>query len=457
MPKLSANFGPIPVRVTLDGSGNGTATFQPNGNNARITTLFVKVATSTLQATVNIYKGQVADTSIIGSTPSGSTGAPAFGNIDLVDGETLYVVWTGGDVGAVATATFVGQTIPFSEVGGSTLRWSDPIAANDGSLIFPAIKSPNYVAGTAGWIVKRNGDVEFNNAVIRGSVSAGGGNVLLNANGYTQTGSFGKQFKINGNAGFLAQRDPTDGSAAQMIVNLGSFGDSWGGVTYYTPTTPTTNNANNIDSGHVMAQYDEAGATDRPLITIRSPTITGLESALIDLFGQRSTSATDDSEITLDASIVNTTESFRIRGNDGGRGIISSGGMAGSSAAIGNTETDLFTCSAFTFKAERAYALKAAGMHTVSVASNRPLYRLRKSSGGTQIIAKSIFNGVAGAQNQADWLGFFYVTGADVTASPVVSVIGSAAFTVTVLGPYGVTIEDIGPSSRVSGWAFQLT
>lgn len=172
MPQLSDNFGPYPLSVILDGSGNGTVTFQPNGANARITNLFVKVASVTAQAVCTIYRGQIGDNYIVANTQSGSTGAPASGAIDLFDGETLYIRWTGGDPGALATATLVGTTIPKDDKGprSTELHWEQPIAAGDGSLIFPALKSPNYVPGVSGWMISRDGDVEFGEGNYRGTI-----------------------------------------------------------------------------------------------------------------------------------------------------------------------------------------------------------------------------------------------------------------------------------------------
>ncbi len=185
MPQLTERFGPIPSQVVLDGSGNGTVQFQPNGSNARITNLMVKVSTSTNQAVCTLYLGQISDANIISNTNSGSTGAPASGIIDVQDGQTLYVVWRGGDPGATATATFVGVTIPFEQIGPSNLLWDQPIAAGDGSLVFPALKSPDYVTSVSGWIIRRDGTVEFSDAVIRGSVIAANGNVVLDDDGLT--------------------------------------------------------------------------------------------------------------------------------------------------------------------------------------------------------------------------------------------------------------------------------
>lgn len=41
------------------------------------------------------------------------------------------------------------------------------------TLVRPAIRSPNYVAGVSGWSINITGDAEFNNAVIRGSLVIG--------------------------------------------------------------------------------------------------------------------------------------------------------------------------------------------------------------------------------------------------------------------------------------------
>jgi hypothetical protein len=178
MPQLpNGAFGPIPGSVVLDGSGNGQLTFQPNGKNARITNLFGKVSTVTNQAVVNVYLGQVADSNRVFNNNSGSTGFSANGFIDVMDGQTLYVVWSGGDAGATATATFSGTTVPFGEAGfggGFHMEANDPIAAGDGSLIFPALKSPNYEAGVIGWKIDRNGDAEFNLVTVRGTLQVDG-------------------------------------------------------------------------------------------------------------------------------------------------------------------------------------------------------------------------------------------------------------------------------------------
>lgn len=270
MPQLSDNFGPYPLTVTLDGSGNGTVLFQPNGSNARISNLFVKVSTSVKQAVCTIYRGQIGDNYIVANTQSGSTGAPASGAIDLYDGETLYIVWIGGDAGAQATATLVGTTTPKGNTGprSTELHWEQPIAAGDGSLIYPALKSPNYVPGVSGWMISRDGDVEFGDGTYRGNI------LVQNA--------FGSYVSIA----------PTASSAE---INL-QPGDS--------ATPGTTWNPAGIFAGSFGS-----GGAEQPSLFITSPLVktpAGPDSSFIAMSGQ-SVNGTGQSDIQFDADTFSFT------------------------------------------------------------------------------------------------------------------------------------------------------
>lgn len=318
--KLSDRFGPIYLTTTLNGSGFGFVQFQPNGTNCRITNLFVKVATTTLQANCIVYKGQIADGNILSNTNSGSTGAPASGTIDLFDGETLFIVWRGGDAGAIATATIVGNTISFNDLGASTFVWADPIAAGDGSLIYPAIKSPNYVTGVSGWTIDRDGDVEFNDAVIRGTVEAGSNTVRLNSNGIAVIGT-NEQYDVNKNAGFLARHNPDDGTQIQVFPT---------GV-YVTSENPTPVNNKSLSPGVLFSGIDTVGAVDTPYTELYSQSIVGKGSAYIKLIGQDSASATNNSKIFLIGGVLPFSDDRNhdyMRGENGKFTI--SGGPAGS-------------------------------------------------------------------------------------------------------------------------------
>jgi hypothetical protein len=56
--------------------------------------------------------------------------------------------------------------------GGTGFGFSSPITGNQGQLNVPQIKSPDYVPGVSGWAIFRNGNVEFNNGIFRGLLSA---------------------------------------------------------------------------------------------------------------------------------------------------------------------------------------------------------------------------------------------------------------------------------------------
>lgn len=172
MPQLPASFSAYPVSVTLDGSGNGAVRFQAVGSHIRITNRSVRVSSTTAQATVTTYKGQIGSDYRIDGTNSGSTGDNSTTPIDLFDGESIIVVWEGGDPGATATATFTGKQIPFDAVGNGDggQGWNNPIAAGDGSLIYPALKSPNFVTAVMGWKIDRDGNAEFNDILVRGDL-----------------------------------------------------------------------------------------------------------------------------------------------------------------------------------------------------------------------------------------------------------------------------------------------
>lgn len=48
--------------------------------------------------------------------------------------------------------------------------FGDPIVGGGGTLIRQIVKSVNYIPGTAGWAIEKDGDAEFNNVVMRGSL-----------------------------------------------------------------------------------------------------------------------------------------------------------------------------------------------------------------------------------------------------------------------------------------------
>jgi hypothetical protein len=430
MPQVSQQFGPIYQTVVLDGSGNGAVSFQAVGSAIRITNIFFRVSSQSAQAVCTIYKGQIADGNMILNSNSGSTGGNAKGNVDLFDGETAYVRWTGGDPGATATATFTGEKVNFSEIRASTLDFEDPIAAGDGSLIFPALKSPNYVPGVSGWQLTRDGDFEGNDVVVRGEIDIVGNN--------------GSEFKI-----YTAPVGVTE-TAAIIEYWPGDYPD----LAYPAP------DPGRFQAGSVLLP-DHAGR-----LRVISP-LSGTAQAYMDLYGGTEEGGVDTAINLFARSIglfgeVDATTPTQIRingyttytdyGVDSGKGVIDVVGASGASAAITTTETALVTSNTIVFKAGRAYEVMCSGGATMSVAG-RAVNRVRKTSTagqelglyGSQFVNTSLGNGNGAVS--------FYVSGSDVTCELVwTSIVASGATSVTYSANRFIKISDIGPSDRVSDW-----
>lgn len=409
MPQVSDVFGPIYQQVTLDGSGNGTVTFQAVGANVRLSNIFFKVATSTNQAVCTIYKGTIADGNVILLSNSGSTGGNAKGNVDLFDGERVFVRWTGGDAGAVATATFTGGKIPFSDrVGTSNLTFDDPVAAGDGSLIYPAIKSPNYVAGTSGWSINRTGTAEFNNITVRGELDA-----------VSPSGSYVRIFADANQAEALFQPPNVTGHN----FGPGSIGTSSGATgSALVVAGPSEGAPTPGSSGSITLRYNNTGPVSYAEITADVITLTGL---------------VEYSPYAIDA----------------GKGFVISGGTNVSSGAIGATETLVCSVTAFQYRANRAYRVEVSGLANVTSPPRRPSFRVRKDNGssppsGTQLVIGASTYGTT--ENHSIYCtGVFTVGGADVTTGLIFTALGSLGFNVTTLGTPAVVVNiyDIGAAA----------
>jgi hypothetical protein len=84
------------------------------------------------------------------------------------------------------------------------MQFQDDVAAGV-TLVRPALQSPNYRAGSAGWAVKVDGSAEFNNVSIRGAATVGGnalyyngtpaaGNLVLSVSGTAGTDAYGNTY-----------------------------------------------------------------------------------------------------------------------------------------------------------------------------------------------------------------------------------------------------------------------
>ncbi len=414
MPQLPDRFSAYPVTVRLDGNGDGTIRFQATGKNIVITNLYVAVSTQTLQAKCTVYKNQIGSQWAINTTNSGSTGASAYGRIELLDGEAIYVVWDGGDASATATATFTGMVLPFNVTPeqGTEFVWADPIAAGDGSLIYPALQSPDFQTGVQGWRIDRDGDVEFNDGTFRGTVDV--------------TGSVtGSGVIINGTQGQIELVPPAsvNGLTVQSATMRAALLD-------------------NASTGYGYLEIVGAGVNSlsRPVITLKSETVDG-EVRHTQIQG----------ELRTDAIIQQNGSSqldTRVAGVD----------TASSSTPIGVTETVVLTAddgfgNDVTFKAQRAYRAQFDGTILSSVANTDVLFRVRKTNAaGQQLNVSRRPVRLASTSYDGSFGCIFIIGSSDVAAKIALTLTGSGAHNVSIAAgaasPAEFNIYDIGPAGN---------
>lgn len=100
--------------VILDGNGNGTASLGPASVREKWhpANVHVSVSSNVLEATASLYIGNSPglSTTFRDQSYSGSSGDMCDSLVDVVYiGQQIFVVWNGGDVGALATMSVTGQ------------------------------------------------------------------------------------------------------------------------------------------------------------------------------------------------------------------------------------------------------------------------------------------------------------------------------------------------------------
>jgi hypothetical protein len=99
-------------QVVLDSNGNGSLTIGPN-NSAQVwipTSLGVQASSNVKEPMFKFYRGHSAGPlNYISGTTTGSNDNTDVNGITLFPGETFFCQWTGGDAGAIASVTIVGE------------------------------------------------------------------------------------------------------------------------------------------------------------------------------------------------------------------------------------------------------------------------------------------------------------------------------------------------------------
>lgn len=99
--------------VVLGAGGAGRVQFGPARPNTRwvISRIAVTVSSNALEPEARVYRGSVAAGNMLTGTFSGSNDSDDGLQETLYPSDSLMVEWTGGDVGATATAAFYGEEI----------------------------------------------------------------------------------------------------------------------------------------------------------------------------------------------------------------------------------------------------------------------------------------------------------------------------------------------------------
>lgn len=98
--------------VILDGAGHGVVKLGPAvpGVTWRISTAAVKTNSATNIPTCSLFMGAAAtDDNFVDGTYTGNQDSTTNATLPLTQGQYIFAVWVGGDVGAQATLSLIGQ------------------------------------------------------------------------------------------------------------------------------------------------------------------------------------------------------------------------------------------------------------------------------------------------------------------------------------------------------------
>lgn len=166
-----------------------------------------------------------------------------------------------------------------------TSGFSNPILGGD-TLLRDSIRSNNYIAGSSGWSVNKDGSAEFNGVTVRGTVILGNNVIVLDD---TRNAIF--VYNVGALVASIASGSGTDG-----------FGNVYqGGIVSYDATNVavfsqlisgelllSANDVNQVQGflAHISLGYGPAN--DQPAAILSSPTDNGFPtpvSALLELIG----------------------------------------------------------------------------------------------------------------------------------------------------------------------------
>jgi hypothetical protein len=281
------------------------------------------------------------------------------------------------------------------------------------------------------------------------------GNLILTV---TETGiayiAPSRRFDLD-TTGLKIQAEPADGGYVQLTTD-----SSLGAVIFLQIANSAVPGVTFTQTGAVWVDENVfPGNESIPSLNLTSPAVNNLTRSSISLDGESSTSGTP-SKVQISTDEV---YSIALQNYNNGRAI-GSGWFTGAQATgnfgpIGNAETIFLAAPSEIYLATHAYEVVVWGQATVSVAPNRPVWRIRQSSDGTAnlgtqcvVCAKPHVNT---GMHDASFTGVFGVGASNVTTFIILTMTSaSAAFTVTAQNsPFQFFIRDIGLAADHPGIA----
>lgn len=160
------------------------------------------------------------------------------------------------------------------------MAFRSPILAGP-TLVRAAIQSANFLAGSAGWQIQRNGNAEFNGATFRGTVVIQGNQAILFYSGVPAAGNLVASFSPVAGADTFGNAYPAGmkvGGIGQPGVVAGYSGTT--GLIFFPNIVP-----NVVNDAKIQMNSLGVGTAMRGFLTIGSPEdATQLDGAFVNLF-----------------------------------------------------------------------------------------------------------------------------------------------------------------------------
>jgi hypothetical protein len=313
------------------------------------------------------------------------------------------------------------------------------------TLVRPAIQSPNYATGTAGWTINADGTAEFSSVTLNfgdvsGSVTIADGRIQVFDNTDTLMAEITPRDGFENDGGVLVyETNPANKLyTVQMVDGLIRFydGDDL-------PDLP----------GTIIYSVADAGTSVDPAtleISSGAQGTTVLEPATLALISA-TTARTARADLTLDGGV------FAIDGVDQGRGLLDYQSTQANTGTVTTTETVAITTDSVTFRNGRAYEVVIHGLLQSSIAADVARVRARRTNTAGAILIDSMHaHYIPGANNNVLYdhaQKIINSSGSDITDVLVVTFVrttgtGNVRIAADATNPAWIEIRDIGNATQ---------